>query len=180
MNILICTMPERAWMLKRLIEKLSVQIDPLLVEIIINDNSRGSIGEKRNWLLSQASDDGYVCFIDDDDDVSWDYVDKIFAGIVKDVDCCSLTGIINERGREKEFVHSIRYPAYHDNGKFYERYPNHLNAIRSRIAKKFRFPEISHGEDTDWATQIKDAKILKSEHWIEGPIYFYDPSSNRR
>lgn len=156
--------------------------------IILTDDRVGiSIGEKRNALLSNGVKfANYVAFIDDDDTVSDDYVEQLMKGINKGVDCCSLRGVIDERGEFNIFEHSIRYDEYatvnpdHHGGVKYLRYPNHCNAIRSDIAGQFRFPEINHGEDTDWATQIHRSGQLMIEHYIPEPIYFYDPSSNRK
>lgn len=145
----------------------------------IDDTEGISIGEKRNKLL-QAAESEYVAFIDDDDIVPHYYAEHLMKGIESGADCCSLTGIINERGTEKVFIHSLKYNAYADNGTFYERYPNHLNCMRADIAKQFRFPEINHGEDTDWATQIHKAGLLKNEYWIDDVMYYYNPSSNRK
>lgn len=61
----------------------------------------------------------------------------------------------------------------------YERYPNHLNCIKSSIAKKFKFPETNHGEDTDWATQIHKSGLIKTEHYIPEIIYYYDYKSKK-
>ena len=89
-----------------------------------------------------------------------------------------MTGVITWDGNNPEvFEHSIKYKAYrtNDTGPIkYERYPNHLNIIRSDIAKQFRFPEINHGEDTDFATQIFKSGLLKKETTIDGVMYHYD------
>ena len=45
------------------------------------DNKRRSVGSKRNCLLDSAHGE-YVSFIDDDDEVATDYVDKILRNIV--------------------------------------------------------------------------------------------------
>lgn len=140
------------------------------------DNGGLSIGYKRNLLLEKASG-RYVCFIDDDDDVSVFYLKSIFEGIEKDVDCCSLRGIITwDGGNPQLFEHSIKYDSYKTNNTGlirYERYPNHLNCIKASIAKQFKFPETNHGEDTDWAGQIFKSGLIKTEHYIDKVIYHY-------
>lgn len=141
----------------------------------LTDNGEMSIGEKRNRLLENVKTE-YVCFIDDDDMVSSDYIDKIMEALKQNPDCCSLTGVITWDGLNPElFEHSIKYKEYKttNNSIKYERYPNHLNVIRTSIAKQFRFPETNHGEDTDWATQIFNSGLLKTEATIPGVIYHY-------
>lgn len=190
LSILIPTLPSRKPMFDDLVKKLISQYQSkgYDVEILFNVKlyqSYGfveSIGAKRNYLLDIAKKD-YLCFIDDDDDVSEDYLDKVFEGINKGVDCCSLRGVITWDGLQPEtFEHSIKYNAYATT-KFneikYERYPNHLNVIKASIAKQFKFPEINHGEDTDWATQIFKSGLIKTEHYIDSVIYHYKYVTNK-
>jgi glycosyltransferase involved in cell wall biosynthesis len=149
------------------------------VEIISWNAVQPSIGGKRNALLTWARGK-YVAMIDDDDRVSDNYIDLLMEGIKKDVDCCSLKGIITFDGeRPKEFWHYLGCETYHETPEAYHRFPNHLNCIRASIAKQFKFPEISHGEDTDWATQLKRSGLLKTEHRIDEVIYFYNYKSKK-
>lgn len=181
LSILIPYTKERLKMFSSLRAELIKQSKGFDVEILRDPREELSIGEKRNWLLDKASKE-YVCFIDSDDDVSRDYIEKVFDGINKGVDCCSLRGVITWDGRNPEtFEHSIKYKAYQttNNDIKYERYPNHLNVIKSSIAKQFKFPEINHGEDTDWATQMFNSGLIKSEHYIDKVIYYYKYVTNK-
>lgn len=179
LSLLIPTTPDREHFMIVLRREIKEQIERLhlqgLVEVLEElDNKEYSIGWKRNRLLERATGE-YLAFIDSDDRISTDYISKVMEGIKKGVDCCSLTGQYRENGKYfKPFIHSVEFDRYWEDESFYYRYPNHLNAIKSSIAKQFRFPEINHGEDTDFATQIFRSGKLKTEHWIEGHIYFYD------
>lgn len=142
------------------------------------DDGENKIGTKRNHLLNKANGK-YIAFIDDDDRISDNYFKLLFEGIEKGVDCCSLKGIITENGSNPlVFEHSIKYKEYKTNEDSnpirYERYPNHLNVIKASIAKQFKFPEVNHGEDTDWATQIFNSGLIRTEHYIDDVIYYYD------
>lgn len=173
LSILICTIPEREHFLNRLMDILTEQNGDY--EILINGSNQ-NIGAKRNALLAEASGE-YVAFVDDDDEVSGDYIEQIMKGIQDYPDCCSLLGIMTTDGKNPEyFEHSIKYYKYRttENKIKYERYPNHLNTIRASIAKQFLFPEKNHGEDTDWATQIHKSGKIRSEFEINKPIYFYE------
>ena len=179
LSILIPHVVERSEMLSSLMKNLTAQIFksnilPHQIEILTNQEDL-TIGEKRNKLLEQSKGK-YVCFIDDDDDVSSDYINLLLEGIRKEVDCCSLRGVITIDGETPElFEHSINYNEYKttDNEIVYERYPNHLNCIKSEIAKKFSFLGISFGEDTEWATQIHKSRLIQTEHFIDKVIYHY-------
>lgn len=185
LSILICTLPKRIEMYNELIACLTKQIDLLPIDLINPieiascSNEFISIGEKRNLLLNEANGD-YICFIDDDDMVSDDYILKILNALKSEPDCCSLNGIITfDSEKPKEFKHSIQYDAYSEDENYYYRFPNHLNAIKASICKQVKFPEINHGEDTSFATQIKNLDLLKKESTIEGIIYYYKYISNK-
>lgn len=178
---------DREGELKNLLFELGRQIYPEglgdSVEVLkFVDNQENTIGYKRNNLMGLAQGE-YVCFFDDDDRPSKDYIKHIMDGIEKGVDCVSLRGVITWDGERPElFEHSIKYDAYktNDTGAIkYERYPNHLNAIKACIAKQFKFPEINHGEDTDWATQIFKSGLIKTEHYVDAVTYHYQYKSNK-
>lgn len=183
LSILICCKIDRfIKMSKPLYEKLSWQVLEAGIdgEVIWDATENISIGTKRNNLL-QRSKGEYICFVDDDDDVSTDYVKLLLEGINKGVDCCSLKGIYTVDGlMDGLFEHSLKYQEWKTNSDIqsathikYERYPNHLNCIKSSIAKQFKFPEKNFGEDHDWSKRLHESGLLKTEHYIEQPIYFY-------
>lgn len=182
LSILIPSLIERAEQLYSLVSELEFQAEQSdwvdKIEILsFTDNKVLTIGAKRNELMQRAKGE-YVAYIDDDDKVSKNYLELIFKGLETNPDCCSLRGIITWNGESPEiFEHSIKYKEYKTNpptmGIRYERYPNHLNAIRKHIAKNFLFPEISHGEDTDWATQVFKSGLIKTESYISEVLYHY-------
>ena len=175
LSILICTIPERKDKFFKLTEKLTKQINENVEVLYESDNRVKSVGEKRNSLLSSATGD-YVCFIDDDDDISDDYISKILEAIETEPDCVA----INLRYfHNNEYIglshHSIKYFSWKtvktEAEIFFERTPNHLNPIRRSKAILVKFPEVSHGEDHAWSNEIK--QYLHTEVNIDEPIYFY-------
>lgn len=178
LSLLIPTIDDRREMFENIYVQLQSQILKSVfkndIEIVI-DNSSKTIGEKRNNLL-EKSKGKYVAFIDDDDEVSSDYIDTLMNAIKQKPDCVSLRGVITWNGSNPElFEHSVKYSAYATttNEIKYERYPNHLNCIKSSIAKQFKFKEINFGEDTDWATQIFQSGLFKKEVYIDKVLYHY-------
>jgi glycosyltransferase involved in cell wall biosynthesis len=172
LSILICTIPGRESFLERITDILKKQTEGKPVEVI-TDGEIGSIGEKRNRLLNMASG-RYCAFVDDDDLVSPNYVDLIMPAIQGDYDCCELRGMYYQDGNFlKPFIHSNVYSNYHEDKNAYYRYPNHLNAMKTDIAKQIGFPATSFGEDTDFATRLKNSGLIKTEYPCADILYFY-------
>lgn len=178
LSILICTIPQRTDYYTSLMHELRRQIQDLNawdeMEILTDDRLYISIGEKRNHLLSIADGD-YLAFVDDDDRISKNYLQLLLEGIATNPDCCSLVGEIAEDGKNpKKFIHSLKYTSWFEQDGIYYRNNNHLNTIRSSIAKQMTFPKTSHGEDKSYSDQLRESGLLKKEYWIENTIYFYD------
>jgi len=158
-----------------LLYTLSFQVKDEPVEIWIDNTIRNvmTIGAKRNGLLDVA-EGKYLSFIDDDDMVTEKYVPLILNAIQTDVDCIGIVGILKRKERQNwQFRHSITVCRWcRDKQKrIYFRTPNHLNPVKSEIAKQVRFPENNFGEDKSYSDDLRP--LLKSETFIETPIYIY-------
>ena len=186
LSILICTLPKRKEMFDALMKDLILQMPiepPEDIQILTDDSEFDSIGEKRNRLLEKAQGK-YLCFVDDDDSVSENYIKLLIEAAKSDQDCASLKGEITiDDGDPEIFEHSLIYDKWKTNPEEsairYERFPNHLNMIRSDIAKQFKFPEKNHGEDFDWSTELHKSGLLKTEHYIPEVIYYYNYITNK-
>ena len=110
LSILIPSLEERRKTLEQLKTELANQIGKRNVEVLsLSDNRQMSIGQKRNMLLTQSTGE-YVAFVDDDDMVSPDYIEKVLNALTKNPDCSSLTGeIVFSDGYSRPFIHSLRY-----------------------------------------------------------------------
>ena len=183
LSILIPTIPSRKHLFDSLLDEFFSQIDKLklndLVHIFYYTDVHNNIGAARNLLLRNACGE-YCCFFDDDDRPDPDYIKLLWEGVQSDCDVISLKGIYTLNGNNPEiFEHSIKYSSWKTNNNVslpnvkHERPPNHLNAIKTKIAKQFMFKEINHGEDKLWSEEINASGILKTEFVIEKPIYNY-------
>jgi cellulose synthase/poly-beta-1,6-N-acetylglucosamine synthase-like glycosyltransferase len=174
LSILIPSLDERRKSLDVLKAELTNQIGKKNVEVLsLSDSRQMTIGQKRNMLLMQSTGE-YVTFIDDDDWVTADYIEKVVNAVSKNPDCSSLTGEIRfSDGYSRPFIHSLRYDKWIDDhqGKVYYRPPNHLNAVRREVAVRVGFPSWNNGEDRAFSMGIKP--MLKKEQWIDGVIYNY-------
>jgi glycosyltransferase involved in cell wall biosynthesis len=175
LSILICSLESRADKLERLMDVLTPQLT-VEVEVLTHvDNGEASIGRKRNELMEAALGD-YVAFVDDDDMVSDDYVEKVLTALDSDPDCASLTGIIYfAGGKSALFDHSTEHQEWSTGADgVYYRSPNHLNAIKRSIANKVIFEDINFGEDKKFSDKVRP--FLRKETRIPGEIYYYYPS----
>jgi hypothetical protein len=165
-TILIASIPGREHSLQALITSIrefSRTVCPdLRIKITLGyDNRVLSIGAKRQQLLNGATGK-YVSFIDDDDRVTREYFEDAAACIRGGFDCCRLRGKISSW----TFTHSIAIKLDQpmaDETTFL-RPPNHLNVMKTDIAKSIAFVDISHGEDMDWAIRLAKSGCLRTEY----------------
>lgn len=171
LSILICHLKSRKEMLDRLLLRLSMQTVGRSVEIKVDgDDGEKTIGRKRNDLLFSAKGE-YVAFIDDDDDVSDDYVSSILAAIETKPDCVGIEGIYEDGHIKAPFKHSIQFQGWYTGTDAFYRTPNHLNPVKTSIAQQVGFPSKNFGEDHLYSDAIR--RGLKTEVYINHPIYFY-------
>lgn len=181
LTILIPTLPARKQFLDRLTTELLRQIgDEYPVKLLINDDTDCCIGTKRNRMTALV-DTPYLQYHDDDDRPSENYIRLEMEGIAKGVDCCSLKGIITTDGKDpKPFIHSIDYSEFFERDGVYYRCPNHLNVIKTEHAKQCPFPDWKYSEDSNFAFQLRDKGLLKTEHKIDEVLYYYDYITDKR
>lgn len=176
LSILVCTTPTRKDLFNRFINAITSQLNYKVELLVESDDGSMTIGHKRNILLDKAKGN-YICYFDDDDLPSDDYVEKILTAIKSDPDCCSLEGLYTVNGENPTlFRHSLDYKQWetvNENGEtIYHRSPNHLNAIKRTLASKVRFNDsLSNGEDKDFSCRL--LPYLKTESKINGIIYNY-------
>lgn len=180
LSILIPTLESRRLLFERIFMQLTDQIRinglEREVEVLwLRDDKVMTVGAKRNELLRRACGD-FVAFVDDDDSVAPDYVARICQTLHANpqVDCIGIKGIIRFRNSHPtEFIHSLQYREYSSRNGRYLRPPYHLNPIRRAIACRYDFAPISYSEDIDWALRLCRDGALRSEVFLEGPLYFY-------
>jgi glycosyltransferase involved in cell wall biosynthesis len=172
LSILIPTLPSRWQFFSRLMGILEPQLTPEVDLIWLGDARQRSLGEKRNNLLSLVKSD-YLCFVDDDDRIHGQFVEKVLSAIEERSDVivydqtCSVDG-----GPERLCRYGIELEPS-DKPHLWTGKPAHTSTWRSEIAKQGRFPEKNFGEDFDWVAQVWP--LCKTQTRIEGePLYFYE------
>ena len=185
LSILIPTIEGREGFFKTITNKLTYQItkDAInKVELLFYKDKRGqkTTGHKRNVLIEKAKGK-FVVFVDDDDDVSSDYVFEIIKAIEDNpsVDAIGIRGVYTSTNEQTPFETSIKWSWEKTNG-FYTRYINHISPIKKEIASAIKFPDKTIGEDYDYVMQLKKSKLIKTEVVIKKQIYFYDYVQNKK
>jgi hypothetical protein len=173
-SVLICTISSRKDMFIDLLNRITLlkQKTSLMIEVLWDADTNLSIGEKRNRLLERALGT-YCCFIDDDDKITDDYFSIIEeSGLTQD--CIALNGQMFIDGKEHlPFYHSLKYLEWSQDKKGYYRNPNHLNPIKTEIAKQIKFLSKNHGEDHDFSKKLLESGLLKTEYSHDRLQYIY-------
>jgi len=180
LSILIATLESRRDQFAHMFARLTSQIrDAGLsdeIEILsLCDNREQKVGTKRNRLIRQASG-RFVTFVDDDDDVSDDYISRITTIIRNhpEIDCIGLKALVTFRGSHpRQMTYSLRYDDYFSRGHSYFRPPHHLNPMLRNIALEYPFLDASGVEDAEWALRLRRSGALRREEFIDTPVYFY-------
>ena len=178
LTIGILSLPHRKEYLDRLLDKLNQIGSPHVnkVKVIIEvDNGEKSVGEKRNSVLSKATGK-YVCFIDDDDMVHDNYLNYIVQALEQhpEVDTIGFKGLYHHNGTPQfVFDHSSRNGGNFQKDGVQYRNVNHLNPVRTSIAREIGFPEKNFGEDSDYSDILAASGKIKGEVYINDILYHY-------
>ena len=175
LSILIVTLEGREDLYNRLIQCLEPQLNDSVEVLTYKDTRELTTGAKRNDLIMRATGK-YVCFVDDDDLVSEDYVELILKAAEKDPDCIGIEVEKTVDGKNPTTnIHSLKAL---ERGYYWAQgaaaiyfVPDHLTPIKREIVSKVKFKDISKAEDTYFS--LKVLKYLKTEEYIPKPIYYY-------
>lgn len=179
LSILMPTLDDRQHFYNHIAKKLSYQITKYGVDKVeflsYKDNREKTTGHKRNVLLEKAKGRFVVC-VDDDDDVAPNYVELICDAIIRypQIDAIGICGLYTENGMNPTpFITGRQFNWDKIQGR-YCRTINHISPIKAEIAKQFKFPDLTIGEDYDWTMQIKKSGLIQHDYIIQDQIYFYE------
>lgn len=176
LSILICTIPERQPMFNELLHELGEQSKRAnsMIQILWDDSPKGTItiGRKRNNLLTKSLGD-YICYVDDDDLVSPNYIEEIVKAIDKSPDCIGFEIACDMDGKKYNAASSMKYDWTENvDGYKYVRSIYHKTPVKREIALKAMFPDKSFGEDYEYSMRIKP--FLSKEIFINKVLYYYN------
>lgn len=168
LSILIPTIPSRKEMLERLIDQLENQIyacnkdHPMLggVEVCVGNEKAFldggiSIGEKRN-RLTKIANAKYLCFLDDDESISPNYVESLLRLCLQDQDICTFRAMVKLQSFWSLIDMRLMYKVNDQISPDYtvRRPPWHICPVRSVYAKSFEFKDINNAEDFEWMQRV--------------------------
>jgi glycosyltransferase involved in cell wall biosynthesis len=178
LSILICAVEieERQIKLKKLVSELHRQISKNyaeeIVEILIDaDNMTKSVGQKRNDLISKAKGN-FVCFIDDDDFITENYLSTILHHLNIGIDIL-LIGISHiENGINKtKILPSLFIDNLTTNDVVFKTNHFHLCPHKKSIAELVSFDCVNFAEDMIYSKKM--GKHISNHAVIYDPIYIY-------
>jgi glycosyltransferase involved in cell wall biosynthesis len=173
LSILVLSIPERWDKMLKLLNILRPQCNKDDVELLIlTDNKKRTIGEKRNEIMSLAKGD-YIVFVDDDDMVSNDFVRELLLATRENKDCIVFKELKSKRGRTDMTIH---YSINHGDvaktvGDNIYKKPNSRMCIKRELVKNIKFIDANVSEDDQWGLDI--SSVLKSETIINKTLYYY-------
>jgi glycosyltransferase involved in cell wall biosynthesis len=173
--ILIPTLPVRIDKYAKLVKEINRQVveaDLINQVQIVSfcDTKDYIVGHKRNILMN-LSLAKYICYMDDDDMIASDFIEKLYKASLQDMDCVTFNGRFITDQHTRVFNMSIKHRHDYDSPDVFYRIPNHLALVKREIALKCPFPKLQHGEDSEYAKNLQ--KHLKTEVKIEEILYFY-------
>lgn len=161
----------------RLCAKLYKQIGNHPVEhLVFLDNKRRTVGEKRDALLRMAKGD-YVAYVDDDDDISDDYVAELLAAFESEPDVVTF----NQHCTVNDLQFEVQFKLGNPNEAPYgcatiKRNAWHVCAWKRTLAIQSSFPANSYGEDWQYAAKLCALPGLREVH-ISKVLHYYRHSA---
>lgn len=164
-SVLTPAVPSRFDQLEILCSRLAKQTVDLPVEhLVLLDNKRRTVGEKRDALLRAARGD-YVAFVDDDDMISDDYVPSILEKMRSKPDVITFRQLATVNGQSGEIEFRLGHPNEpFKPGGIIKRNAWHVCAWRRSLAICSGFPATNYGEDIAFASQLWKLDNLRTEH----------------
>ena len=184
LSVLIPSIADRAQKAAGLFQKVAEQAKDKPVEVLmLSDNRKLELNVKRNNLM-RLSTGNFIAHLDDDDDVSPDYIDAILGGIAQNpaTDVISFDQI-SDLGDKMPF--RVSTSLLFENQDAYNkpdgsrgditRKPWHWCAWKGSLARTVPFPTSAYGEDWSWLremlkgcyTEVKIPKVLHYYFWTK-------------
>ena len=173
-SILIPSMPDRREQRRRVLMILEPQLKKYddIELLILEDNCKRDYGHKLQSMIDIAQGE-YISFIDDDDLISENYVDRIYSHLDGVVDCIGFSGHISiNDGPIMPVFYSMENKIPENRFDGYYRFIQHVNPIKKSIVEQV--PYDGHfGADTEWSDKVSELNLITLETYIPEVMYMY-------
>lgn len=171
LSVLIPSLLTRIESLSELLKRLSPQLTNEVEVVILTDNKKITLWAKRNELV-KLSHWEYIVMLDDDDDISDDYISSLLEAIEHwtDVICYKMKCSVNWQAYK--MVHFWKDLTDWQTPLEYFRKPNHLMCYRRDILEKVKWQDITWWEDFAFAQDVNP--YIKTECQIDKVLYYYN------
>lgn len=181
LSILIPSVVDRPQLLKRLLERLEPQLNDQVEVVVFWNNYERQLGQLRQELLEDAKGE-YICFIDDDDLVSEDYVSSILPKL-DGVDYIGFMVDFYSNGAlvGKPVIHSLSCSGWYDDATGFYRRVVHTNPVKKDLALLYaNYADSdyknSQPEDVMYARNMD--RHVRTENFIPKPLHIYMQTDN--
>ena len=180
-SILVLSINARNALLERLLHVLRPQVyanQPRVEMLVDVDNGEMRVGAKRQRLLEVAKG-RYVSFVDDDDLVAPDFVERLLAAIQGNPDADAI-GFKGRRYMDDkltgEIIYDHKFKGWIDkkvaDGFQYQRTLGHLNPVRRKLALRVGFNRVlQRSEDRLYSVGLKS--LIKKTVFVDACLYDY-------
>ena len=153
-------------------QRIARLIGNLPVEhLVLFDNRARSVGLKRQALLDAARGD-YIVYVDDDDDITDEFIPYVLAAIKRNPDVITYDqrAIYNGIESTVNFAHTNVDSPFAPNG-ITHRNLWHVCTWKRELVADCVFPDSMYGEDLQWSLQAR--LRVKSECHIDKVLHHY-------
>lgn len=176
-SILIPTVPARREMLRQMLRMLEPQLEACPYKdielLVLEDNRKRDYGAKMQSMIDIAQGE-YVCFVDDDDRVSNDYVSSFREAMEENRDCIGFMAQYSHNGFPgKNVKYSRETLVWNEDATTYYRNPQHLTPIKRGLVKRVPW-EGHYGADHTWSHRMTKLGIIRTETFVPKILYYYD------
>ena len=170
LSILIPSVPSRLYKLEQLMDRLNKQITDECELIVYTDNKIISLWSKRNKLLSLANWE-YSVMIDDDDEITDDYVSELLKWIESNADVICYKMTCSENWWEAKPVYFSKESKNITTKDAHYRKPSHLMCYKTELARSVKYRDIRYWEDFYYSEAI--TPLINTEYLINKVLYHY-------
>lgn len=181
-QIIIPTVVDRSEQFARLRDTLAPQVEKYKgdIEVLVCwNNYETELSKLRQKLLEETTAE-YVNFIDDDDNVTEDYCDKIYP-LLDGVDYIGFMVRFLQNGQPfRKVIHSLACNGWEDTNEGFYRRGTLINPTKRDLMLRAGFKHSDYKksipEDITYAKRVD--KLLKTEHFIDSEVHIYMPTDH--